>query len=182
MNTKTVTETAKKASSKVVKFASGGLGFGVGLYGMSKLQGLSAQLPAFIPEVVKKLTPGLAVMFLSYFLSTKVKDDRIQSALLGVGFSGGADALRRLLGTMFPGIKDVVPGLEGAQGAKGINVGDFQYGYYKENAFQGLGSFSMQGMSMQGTGNAYSLNGGRGGYSLMGRRKGLRGTGAYALN
>lgn len=193
MTTAAVKDTAKKASSKLVKFAAGGAGFGVGLLGMGKLQGFAAKLPAFIPEFIRKMVPGVAVMILSYYASTRLKDDRLQALAMGVGFSGGADALRRLLGSIFPGVKDMVPGLDGPQGAAPVNVGDFQMPYYWQNAFQGLnGSFSMQGLngsfSMQGADPAYALNGGAfalngGSYSLMGRkrRKSLAGP-AYALN
>lgn len=194
MTTKAVTETVKKASSKGLRFGIGGVSFGLGLYGMGKIQGLTDKLPSFIPEIIRKMIPGIAIMGLSYWASTKTKDDRIQAALLGLGFSGGADAFRRLLGPIFPGIKDYVPGLNGTQGAEGINVGDFQMPYYWENAFQGLrGNMSMQGMSMQGMSmqgpGPFSLNGpgafalnGKGAYSLMGKRRRLRGLPAYALN
>ena len=190
MTTAVVKDTAKKGASKLIKFASGGAGFGAGLWGMGKLQGLTGYLPAFIPELIRKMVPGVAVMILSYYASTKVKDDRLQAIALGIGFSGGADALRSLLGTFLPGVKSVVPGLDGPGGAAAVNVGDFQMPYYWENAFQG---FSMQGMSMQGGDKpAYALNGpgafalNGGAYSLMGRnrRKSLRGlaSSAYALN
>jgi hypothetical protein len=189
-------EAVKTTLTTAQKFGFGGAGFGGGLLLMKVLNNIA--LPNDEKGLVlwfKKLAPSAIIMLTSYFLSKKASsaDKRLEAALLGVGFAGGADMLRKTLGEFIPWFKDNLPGINGlgiTGGAEAINVGDFQMPYYRENAFQGM---SMQGFSMQGAGgspyalngdNAYALNGADGGYALMGRRRrGLRGASeAYALN
>lgn len=168
-----VVSTIKDSAGKAVPYLIGGAGVLSGSLGMklinSKVQPL---LPAFIPDVVKKITPGLLVLFLSLYASTKTSNKKLESFLLGIGFSGGGDAFLKLVGPFLPKeITDKFPALNG-QGGRAVNYGDYPPSYFRDNAFQGL----------KGIGNtAYALSGGAGNvpYALNGRGMGNT---AYALS
>jgi len=199
--------TVDKAISTGTKFGAGAVGFGAGLAAQKVAHSFVPSL-SFLPEGAKKYVPSVIIMALAVFAASQIKNQKVQFGLFGLGISGATDFLYRLLGSTIPFFQNLpsngmngmrgMRGLRGAaQGANAINVGDYKYSYYKENAFQGgMGKMSMQGMSMQGAGayalngtngNAYALNGGQGdAYALNGRkrRRGLRGAGsqAYLLN
>ncbi len=177
----------KKAVTAGVKYAAGGAGLGAGIIGQvfivdNLLGGPSLSKLSFLPETIRKIVPGGIMILLASWGVDKVSDPRLKAAITGAGISGGADILRRLVGPYVPWILANVPGngmngLKGKQGYAPINVGDFQYSYYKENAFQGVpGKMSMQGNTMRSfQGSKMSMQGGPGAYAL-------NGAGAYALN
>lgn len=172
-----VVSTIKDSANKAVPYVYGGAGVLLGSFGMKVIGAkLTPSLPAFIPEVVKKVTPGLLVLFLSLYFSTKTSNKNIEKLLLGIGFSGGGDAFLKLVGPYLPtSLTDKFPQLNGlgAQGAKAFNYGDYPPSYFMRNAFQGL-----KGRGMGNT--AYALNGDLP-YALNGRGMGNTNT-AYALS
>src|SRR6185503_1536297 len=196
--------TVNKAITTGTKFGAGAVGLVSGFAAQKVAQSVMPTL-SFLPAGVQKYLPGVVVMAAAVFAASQTSNQKLQYGLFGLGISGASDFLYRLLGTSIPFFMNApsngmngMRGLRGTQGAAAINVGDYKYSYYRNNAFQGLGKMRMQGMSMQGAGayalngandGAYALNGGQGGdgnaYALSGRkRRGLRGVEAqaYALN
>lgn len=167
------TPKVKQVGSAVVKFGAGGVGLAASVFSLKKIDSL---IPASVPALIKNLAPGVATMLVAFFFSQKVSDDRAKALLLGMGAGGFIDALRKTLGSKIALINSATPALSGL-GAnipyRAVNTGDFPPSYYKENAFQGLGSaYALSGsgvplqggISMQGPG-AYSLSG-NGAYAL----------------
>lgn len=173
----------KQAGQTVLKFGAGAAGLSLGAFGLKKVGGL---LPDSVPAIGKKVVPGLVVMLVSYFAAVKFDNDKIKSVLFGLGLSGFADIVLKLLGDKVSFIQANVPALSGIPQYRAFNSGGVGYDYFLYNSLQGLkglgspyalngDAMSMQGTSMQGTSmqGPYSLNGQGGNMSAMN---------SYALN
>jgi hypothetical protein len=154
----------KEAGQTVLKFGAGAAGLTVGSIG---LKFVNSKLPDSVPDLAKKIIPGLAAMGAAYVLSAKVDNDKVKSIAFGLGLAGFADVLKRTLGDKIALINDNVPSLSGTPQAT-MNTGDYPPSYYFRNAFQGV--------PMNGA-DAFSLSG-----VPMNGLRGLRGAGAYALS
>ena len=160
----------KEAGQTLLKFGAGASGLTVGSIGMKKLNEV---LPASMPDIAKKIGPGLAAMLLAFLASAKISNDKAKALFFGLGLAGFADLALKLLGDKVSLIGNNVPSLSGlgdTPRTKAVNTGGIGWDYYRDNSLQGLGadpyalngdSVSMQGTSMQG--NPYALNGAPGG-------------------
>lgn len=154
----------KEAGQTVLKFGSGAVGLTVGSIGMKKLNDV---LPASLPDIAKKIGPGLAAMLAAYILSAKISNDKAKALFMGLGLAGFADLALKLLGDKVSLISQNVPALSGIPAYKAVNTGGVGWDYYRDNSLQGDpyalngDSFSMQGYSMQG--DPFALNGAPGG-------------------
>lgn len=170
----------KEAGQTVLKFGSGAAGLTVGSIALKQLNKV---LPASLPDIAKKVAPGLSTMLLAYFISTKVNNDKAKSAAMGVGLAGFADLLLKVAGNVKL-VSDNVPQLSGMPGYAAVNTGGVGWDYYRDNSLQGLGSnpYALNGaFSMQGLGNnAFALNGDA--FSMQGPGGLMSAANSYALN
>jgi len=141
----------KEAGQTVLKFGAGAAGLTVGSVALKQLNKV---LPVTLPEMVKKIGPGLTTMLVSYLLSTKVDNDKLKSLVFGLGLAGFADLALKLLGGVRL-IADNVPTLSGMPSYRSVNTGGVGWDYYRDNSLQGFGN----AYALNGFGNAYALNG-----------------------
>ena len=167
----------KQAGQTVIKFGAGAAGLTVGSVALKQLNKV---LPVTLPEMVKKIGPGLTTMLVSYLLSTKVDNDKLKSLVFGLGLAGFADLALKVLGGVRL-IADNVPTLSGMPSYRSVNTGGVGWDYYRDNSLQGLGNaYALNGdsFSMQGIGNPYALNG----TSMQGNGGAMSAMDSYALN
>lgn len=142
MKTQTV---VKEAGDTALQALAGAGGFGAGLFIGSKIPPVG-----FGPDVLKthmqKMTPGLALIVLSYLAGTKIDNDYAKAAALGTGFSGAVLILKNYLPA--DTFRKFFVGLNGGMGnapARTIDMAQDKSGSYQmlnglgqvaENAYQ----------------------------------------------
>lgn len=162
----------KEAGQTVLKFGAGAAGLTAGALAMKQVNNL---LPASLPDILKKIGPGLAGMLIAYLLSAKVSDDKLKALAMGLGLAGFADLAKKLLGDKVAFIQENVPTLSGMPGYAAVNTNTATgWDYYRQN--------SLQGVSMQGLGDAYALSGGVSMQGMSPMDSYALSGGAYALN
>lgn len=168
--TANITSGGKKAVSVVGKYAAGVVGL-VGSYF------LLSKIPKSNQPIIDKVLPGIVAMTAAYVIGSRVDNPTAKFASAGLGIAGAADLIKKTVGPMLPSmLQNALPTLSGLgyPGYRAVNQGDYPPNYYKDNAFQGLGT------------NPYALSGGMGTnpYALSGNEPlmGGMGTNPYALS
>lgn len=164
--TANITQGGKKAVGVAGKYAAGVLGLMGSYFLLSKI-------PKSNIAILDKIVPGIAAMTVAYVVGSRVDNPAAKFAASGLGIAGAADLIKKTVGPMLPAIlQSALPTLSGFgyPGYKAVNTGDYPPNYYKDNAFQGLGT------------NPYALSGnepllGTSPYALSGM-----GTNPYALS
>lgn len=171
--TANITSGVKKSVGVVGKYAAGAVGLAASYF-------LLSRIPKSNIVLVDKVLPGIAAMTLGFVVGTRVDNPALKFAAAGLGIAGAADLLKKAVWPMLPAsIQSAVPlptlsGMGMVPGYKAVNQGDYPPNYYRDNAFQGLGT------------SPYALSGGGMGtspYALSGNEElnGM-GTSPYALS
>jgi len=163
-----ITTGVKKSVSVVGKY-------GAGVAGLVASYFLLSKIPKSNITIVDKVLPGIAAMTVAYVIGSRVENPAAKFASAGLGIAGAADLIKKTVGPMLPAmLQNAIPTLSGlTPGYKAVNQGDYPPNYYKDNAFQGLGTspYALSGNeALMGMGTSpYALSGmGTSPYALSG--------------